>query len=113
MSGQFVLTRGKPAVTNSGLRSSDLFPSNPHFTPDLADILPEKAELSEGDADHDHRQGPEQGNQQDIKDRKKPVLLNRQQVHDLFGNKAGQATANSKSAEYQGQLQTADLPFFL
>jgi len=87
--------------------------ANAKFSTDLFNIASKKGKLSEGDADDDHRKGPDDRYEQNIYDRPEPVLLNGQNVHDLFGHITRGTTANGKGAKDQRQLPAIYFPFFL
>ena len=90
-----------------------LFLPNPQFHSNFPDIPGEERKLPERNADDEYGKGPYDSNKKDVDYRPKPVLLDGENIHDLFCNKAGGATPYSECAKDQGQLQPAYFPFFL
>lgn len=85
----------------------------PHLSPDLSDIFNKERKLTKGNTDQQYGQWPKDGYQEYINDSPKPVLGNREYIHDLFGNIAGHTAANGEGADDKGQLKTAYFPFLL
>ena len=77
------------------------------------DVVPEKPELPERNANDYHTKRPKQGNQQQIGNEVEQPVVNRSESQEFSCQITATAATGCKSCKNQGQLPAIDFPFQL
>jgi hypothetical protein len=77
------------------------------------DVIPEKPELPEWNANGHHTKWPEQGNQQKIGNEVEQPVVNGSESQQFSSQITATAATGCKSCKNQGQLPAIDFPFQL